>query len=463
VAEICGDGLDNDCDGNIDTDCLTACSVLVPVDESTINDGIGLAYAMVATDPVCVLPGTYPEMVDFNEREVHVLGLGGPLRTVITPPWPNPGVQIDQGEGADTILEGFTITGGSGEGGSFGGGVYVVGASPTLRHLWIVGNTTAAAGGGVYLSSSDATLTSVWIDGNTANEAGGVAVVGTGTPVLRNVRITANEAVSSRGGGIWVDDLPGSLVLEASIVAGNLAGTAAGGLDVEGAIAMTNVAVVGNTSSTYQAGFSGGGVNTHACNGGPARTFHNSAVTQNEALGVSTGTGGGVCSNVNCPLEVTYSNGWGNIPGNWGCGMAPPTPSAGNDQVDPMWINSSSLLADQWDYHNAPACLTIDDGDPTILDPDGSVSDMGPYGGPYADDWDLDWDLHVEWWQPGPYDHSTYPAAGWDCDDRDPDVHPDHPELFDCKDNDCDGVIPAAETADEDGDGVPACEDPDEP
>ena len=47
-----------------------------------------------------------------------------------------------------------------------------------------------------------------------------------------------------------------------------------------------------------------------------------------------------------------------------------------------------------------------------------------PHGGPNADLWDLDGDVYPLWWMPGPYDASTYPAAGWDCDDSDADVYP---------------------------------------
>ncbi len=55
--------------------------------------------------------------------------------------------------------------------------------------------------------------------------------------------------------------------------------------------------------------------------------------------------------------------------------------------------------------------------------PDGGPAGIGAYGGPGADGWDLDGDGYFECWQPGPY-QPGYAAAGWDCDDEDPDVHP---------------------------------------
>ncbi len=55
---------------------------------------------------------------------------------------------------------------------------------------------------------------------------------------------------------------------------------------------------------------------------------------------------------------------------------------------------------------------------------DCSPADMGCFGGPHAGEWDLDDDGYPSWWQPGPYDPGSYPAAGWDCEDTDPSVYP---------------------------------------
>ena len=89
-----------------------------------------------------------------------------------------------------------------------------------------------------------------------------------------------------------------------------------------------------------------------------------------------------------------------------------PIGSDGNKSVDPMLHG----------YHLAADSPLVDAGDPALLDPDGSPSDMGAFGGPFADAWDLDGDGWASWWLPGGYDSATSP--GFDCDDEDPKVYP---------------------------------------
>ena len=93
--------------------------------------------------------------------------------------------------------------------------------------------------------------------------------------------------------------------------------------------------------------------------------------------------------------------------------------------MDPLLADVTDPDPGVWDFHLQAGSPLIDAGDPTLLDPDGSLSDIGSFGGPTAGSWDLDHDGYPEWWQPGEYDPVTYPAQGWDCNDRDAETGPD--------------------------------------
>ena len=60
----------------------------------------------------------------------------------------------------------------------------------------------------------------------------------------------------------------------------------------------------------------------------------------------------------------------------------------GNIAADPSVVSYDPLvLPTTWDLHLAAGSPAIDAGNPATFDPDGSVADMGVYGGPGADAW----------------------------------------------------------------------------
>ncbi len=59
-------------------------------------------------------------------------------------------------------------------------------------------------------------------------------------------------------------------------------------------------------------------------------------------------------------------------------------------------------------------------------------------------------------------DGDGYSENDGDCDDADPDKYPGAPELCNDEDDDCDGLVPADESEDLDGDGAIGCEDCDD-
>jgi len=199
-------------------------------------------------------------------------------------------------------------------------------------------------------------------------------------PHLTNVVITANRA--DHGGGLYCFDSSPSLY---------------------------HTAVIGNVADSY-----GGGISLTQATYPSNPVLENVVLAHNYRCGVSEGGG---------TPTFRHTNIWPVFPEGIYC-MDLPVGTDGNVSVDPEFLDISGEDPASWDLHLAASSPLIDAGDPADLDPDGSISDIGPFGGTYAGDWDLDGDGYPAWWQPGEYDFASYPALGWDCDDSDAAVYP---------------------------------------
>ncbi|MBE0571154.1 MAG: hypothetical protein IH618_06380 [Ignavibacteriaceae bacterium] len=102
---------------------------------------------------------------------------------------------------------------------------------------------------------------------------------------------------------------------------------------------------------------------------GPYNTVKNNVVTK-ALSGVETVSTQG--------LVFQYNDVWKN-----GRNYSGFTPDTTNLSVDPMVVNDDSTQG-KLDFHLQKYSPLIDAGDPTILDRDGSRSDIGLYGGPYG-------------------------------------------------------------------------------
>ncbi|WP_293298729.1 T9SS type A sorting domain-containing protein [Pedobacter sp. UBA4863] len=120
---------------------------------------------------------------------------------------------FNNGLNATAVLDGFTITAGSG---ASGAGIYNAGASPTLRNLVIRNNTASVSGGGMFNYGSSPTITNTVFKTNSASSTSGGTVYGgavynanASAPVLTNVILSGNLVSSSgseNGAGIYNDN-----------------------------------------------------------------------------------------------------------------------------------------------------------------------------------------------------------------------------------------------------------------
>lgn len=164
----------------------SADTILVPREVPTIQGAIEVS---VDGDEIVVAPGTYNERISFLGKAVTLHSSDGPAVTIIDASNLNDHVVMcTTGEGRDTVLQGFTITGGLAP---RGGGMFNVESHPTVTNCIFVENAAEsppfveAEGGGMYNYRSNPAVTNC---------------------VFRRNRVWAAAFAVSQGGGMYNEE-----------------------------------------------------------------------------------------------------------------------------------------------------------------------------------------------------------------------------------------------------------------
>jgi parallel beta-helix repeat protein len=306
----------------------------VPADQPTIQAGIDAA---VPGDMVLVADGTYKgagnKNLDFKGKAITVQSQNGPANCIIDCENDGRGFYFNSGEGADSILSGFTITRGQPPFYPGGGGIYCGNASPKIKNCEIIGNssTGGGAGGGIYLAygslaaiedctiannsayqgggiytSGNQTILNCTVSGNSASQGGGIYWWGS-SPAIRNSHVTMN----SQGGGIYC--IYSTPTITNCVIDRNSEG---GILCDSSSPTIMNCTITGNTS--------GAGVGIYGYFGSPSVT--NTILWMNSTAEIFTSTSSNPA--------VTYCDIQGGYPGE------------GNFHGDPLFVD-----AENGDYH----------------------------------------------------------------------------------------------------------------
>jgi hypothetical protein len=354
--------------------------IRVPEDFAVIQQAIN---ASSDGDTVLVAQNTYYENINFNGRNIlltsyYILGndVNYITSTVINGSQPNHPdtascVLIVSGEDSSAILQGFTLTGGTGTkwldehgAGTYveGGGILITLSSPTIRNNLIVENeairtgagVTSAGGGGIRVGDGNPRIINNVIASNSGMYGGGIVLNYTGAIVRNNIIYNNRvyQAVAGvqtfGGGGIWV-----------------LANFGTTPKIIE------NNTIVGNASS--------GGGGGAAGRGGGLLVWATSIQAANNIIwGNTQATGEQIAPISGGSANVTYSLVEGGWTGN------------GNIDINPNFEETGFYLSD------TSECIDAGNPDSVYNDPEdapgmgkwpakGTVrNDMGAYGGPYS-------------------------------------------------------------------------------
>jgi hypothetical protein len=170
-------------------------------------------------DTLLVAPGRYVETVDYLGKAITIASSGGSGVTFIDGTGPSviddSVVYFRTGEGLTSVLDGFTVTNGLGTlDPSFtfteGGGIFIDGASPTVKNC-VVDDNDADKGGGIFGRDSNAEIRDCRVVNNGANPGtgrGGGVFFESSSPLLVNVDVKSNSAGFGGAGGWFTGSTP---------------------------------------------------------------------------------------------------------------------------------------------------------------------------------------------------------------------------------------------------------------
>lgn len=347
-------------------------TIHVPADKPTIQAGIDAA---VAGDTVLVADGTYTGTgnrdIDFGGKNLVLKSLNGPEVTIIDCQGdtldPHRGFYFHSGEDTTAVVDGFTIQGGFGlydhpSGYSTGGGIKCdSSSSPKIVNNSIIGNIGSIFGGGIYCSNSNPNIINNTVINNSALAGGGIYCDSFSNPIISNNTVSANSSRYS-GGGIYCSRsnplIIGNTITENSILGGSGGGIYCQFSDptiINNVVTGNSVGVDCDSKANCIAGTSGG-IGGYRSN--PVIT--NTIIYGNIGLEI-------FFVNESSPV-ITYCN----VGDGW--------EGEGNINLNPIFVDPEN-----GNYNLCSQSPCIDAGDPSILDPDSTRSDIGLFSPSHPD------------------------------------------------------------------------------
>jgi len=334
----------------------------VPGDADTIQAALDLCVDDDVDDMVIVGDGIWTGLgnknLDFAGKTIILRSENGPDGCIIDCENSGRAFYFHTGETSASEVDGFTIINGSVLSNTSGGGIYCYDSSPTIKNC-IISDSRAGRGGGLACDYSDAVILGCIFTNNTADYFGGGASFRSySSGILANCAVSGNG--SPDGGGISCISASSPDITNCTVT-GNTAGGNGGGIFIQSFSLpdIVNCTLEGNLMNAILRG------NTGVAEG-PEITV---SLYSSLMVDYSDVAGGEDL----CAVDGTSDLIWGGT----------------NIMADPEFVGPGYWDGDVWidgDYQLEEGSPCIDAGNPALQydDPDGTMNDMGAYGGPEA-------------------------------------------------------------------------------
>ena len=203
---------------------------------------------------VYVMSGTYMESLDFKGKKITLYCTGEAGSCILDGNGEGPVVIFSGGEDSTTVLDGFTITGGSSY--QDGGGM-VVDSDPIIQNCIFTGNSTTDFGGAIFFQRSAKPIIRgcIFLENQADGDGGAIFCNKDSQPIIEDCIFSGNSSNIGNGGAIAVDDA--SPIITNCTFNGNLAEEGSGG-----ALSLSDLrdATINNSQFTSNTAKKGGAI-----------------------------------------------------------------------------------------------------------------------------------------------------------------------------------------------------------
>jgi large repetitive protein len=450
ATEITTDGVDNDCDGDVDEGGSSSSTAVVCADGTASYTSIQDAIDVAADgDVITVCAGTYEEALTISGLELTLESLGGPDTVTIDG---DGDTALTVEGGAVVSISGVTLTGYKNTSMN-GAAIDCTSSTIDVSDTVITGNRNDTSGSAVGLDACTSSFVGVSVEDNLVRYY--FYALNGGSFELSGSVARDNSYPSSSSGSSFIAVSNTDAVIHNNLIFDNQTS----------GVSSSVIYLSANTNSIWFYNNTVADNSSVSTGTSLVEVYYSGVDLENNVFADNTGFTNGVTAYYGPTVE--YNDSYGHST-NFYCYSC--TTSSTNIEQNPRFTDASG-----WDYSLDPGFSpAIDAGNPLsgYDDADGTRNDMGAFGSS-GSAWDPP--LYAFWLDvdgDGYGDEndslrassapSGYVASGGDCDDSDATVHPGATEISDGVDNECDGVVDdicTCDVCDDGGSPYPSLQD----